>query len=78
MLTTEKEDRRFNVSNTFTTLIYYHQYFVIKIDIFIMILFSYIGRLHAGEAPTTTTPTRNYGGTDGTFDKINNRRQGFV
>ena len=78
MLTTETKDRRFNVSNTFTTLIYYRQYFVIKIDIFILISFSYIGREHAGEPPTTATPTRNYGGTGGIFDERNNRRQGLV
>ena len=78
MLTTETKDHRFDVSNTFTTLIYYRQYFVIKIDIFILITFSYIGRVHAGEAPTTATPTRNYGGTGGTFDDRYNRRQGLV
>ena len=77
-LTTETIDHRFNVSNTFTTLIYYRQYFVIKIDIFILISFSYIGRVHAGVTPTRATPTRNYGGTGGSFDERNNRRQGLV
>ena len=78
MLTTETKERRFDVSNTFRTLIYYRPYFVIKINIFILISFSYIGRVHAGKAPTRATPTRNYGGTGGTFDERNNRRQGLV
>ena len=78
MLTTETKDRRFNVSNTFTTLIYYRQYFVIKIDIFILISFSYIGREHAGVTRATATPTRNCRGTGGIFDEIDNRRRGHV
>ena len=78
MLTTETKERRFDVSNTFRTLIYDRQYFVIKIDIFILISFSYIARVHAGEAPTTATPTRNYGGTGRTFDERYYRRRGQV
>ena len=78
MLTTETKDHRFDVSNTFTTLIYYRKYFVIKIDIFILISFSYIARVHAGVTRATATPTRNCGGTGGNFDERNNRRQGFV
>ena len=79
MLTTEKHnDNRFNVRIIFTTLIYYRQYFVIKIDIVIFISFSYIGRLHAGEAPTTRAHTRNYGEIGGTSNERSNRRQRLV
>ena len=73
MLTTETKDCRFDVSNTFTTLIYYRQYFVIKIDIVIFISFSYIGRVHAGESSATRTPTRNCGESGGTSDERNYR-----
>ena len=68
MLTTEKQNKnKFDVSNNIHNFIYYHQYFVIKTDIVILISFSYIGRLHAGQTPTKGTRTRNRGGTGGTF-----------
>ena len=68
MLTTEKHNNnKFNVSNNIHNFIYYRRYFIIKIDIVILISFSYIGRLHAEQTPTKGTPTRNYGGTGGTF-----------
>ena len=53
MLTTEKQNKnKSNVSNNIHKFIYYRQYFVIKIDIVILISFSYIGGLHAGQTPT--------------------------
>ena len=66
-LTVETRDRRFDVSNTFKTLIYYRQCFVIKRLIY-LISFSYIARVHAVEAPTKAALPRNCGGTGGIFD----------
>jgi hypothetical protein len=52
--TSERQDYRYVVSNTFATLFYYH-HFLLSWLIFILISFSYIVRGHAGEVPTRAT-----------------------